>query len=316
MEDDLPTNPDEALAYLSDDDRGDGLPVVPATQERVDDMAAEATRSANETITAVPTGGDDLTVERLANCAVMAGCAPEYMPVLEAAFEGFGRMENLAAALATTSGFAPAVLVNGPIRDDLGFNDDTGLFGPCFRANATIGRAITLAFVVVGGTRPRQGTMATQTHPGRYTFCFAENEEAAAWEPVHVARAGFDAEESAVTALCLQAPKLFSEGDLTDPSDVLTAAVDGVSAASTTGMPAGESVVVLGQDHAGRLGEAYSRNEVAEHLVDNAERWDGDPLFESTDDILIAAGGGIGNYSSAIPMWPRGTPPQTVRIGG
>lgn len=314
MEDDLPTDPDEALEYLADDERGDGLPVVPATDERVGETVAAGSCAADKRITTVPTGGGELTAERLAQCAVMAGCEPAAMPVLEATFEGFGRMENLTAALATTSGFAPAAVVNGPIRDELGFNDDTGLFGPCYRANATIGRAIALVFVVVGGTRPSSGTMATQTHPGRYTYCFAENEAASAWKPFHVARTGFDADESAVTALCLQAPKLFSEGDLTEPADILATTADGVSAASTTGLPAGESVIVFGSDHAGRLGEAYTRAEVAEYLLEHAERWDGSPLFESTDDVLILAGGGIGNYSSAIPMWPRGTPPQTVRI--
>jgi hypothetical protein len=246
----------------------------------------------------------------------MAGCRPDYFPVLVAAFRGFDRMENLGAALATTSGFAAGAVVNGPVSDELDFNAGTGLFGPGYRANATVGRAINLTFMEVGGTRPGQGTMATHTHPGRYTYCFAENEAASSWAPLHAARGGFDADDSAVTAMCLQAPKLVSEGNRTEPADVLDALAAGATGANATGGPTGETLLVLSEDHAGRLGETYARTEVAEYLVEHAERSDGSALFDSTEDVVIVAGGGIGNYSSAIPMWPRGTPPQTVGVDG
>jgi hypothetical protein len=314
MDGDLPPDAEAALDQLEATEGGDGLPVVPPTDERVERMLEGASLDPDEELMAVPTSGAPLTGERLAECAVMAGCRPDYVPVLVAAFEGFDRMENLGAALATTSGFAAAAVVNGPIRDDLDFNAGTGLFGPGYRANATVGRAINLTFMEVGGTRPGQGTMSTQTHPGRYTYCFAENEAASAWEPFHVARGGFDADDSAVTAMALQAPKLVSEGNETGVDDVLEALADGVSGAQATGGPTGETVVVLGEDHAGRLGEAHTRADIAEYLVDHAERSDGSALFESTDDVFVLAGGGIGNYSTAIPMWPRGTLPQTVAI--
>ncbi len=314
MAGDLPDDAEAALDHLEDAEGGDGLPVVPPTDDRVERMLGEVDLDAAAGITDVPTSGQTLTVERLAACAVMAGCRTEYFPVLVAAFEGFDRMENLGAALATTSGFAAAAVVNGPIRDELGFNAGSGLFGPGYRANATVGRAINLTFMEVGGTRPGSGTMATHTHPGRYTYCFAENEAASAWAPLHVARAGLDADDSAVTAMCLQAPKLVSEGNRTAAADVLDALAEGVSGAQATGGPTGETVVVLSEDHAGRLGESHSREDVAHYLVEHAERSDGSPLFESTEDVFIVAGGGIGNYSSAIPMWPRGTPPQTVEV--
>jgi hypothetical protein len=310
----LPDDAEAALDQLEETEGGDGLPVVPPTDERVDRTLEETSVGAEHAITTVPTSGRTLTVERLAECAVMAGCRPAYFPVLVAAFDGFDRMENLGAALATTSGFAAAAVVNGPIRDELGFNAGTGLFGPGYRANATVGRAINLTFMAVGGTRPGSGTMATHTHPGRYTYCFAENEDASAWDPLHVARGGLDADDSAVTTFCLQAPKLVSEGNDTEVADVLDALAEGVTGAQATGGPTGETVVVLSEDHAGRLGEARTRDDVAEYLVAHAERSNGSALFDSPDEVFIIAGGGIGNYSSAIPMWPRGTPPQTVAV--
>jgi hypothetical protein len=122
------------------------------------------------------------------------------------------------------------------------------------------------------------------------------------------------AEHSAVTTFCLQAPKLVSEGNDTAVADVLDALAEGVSGAQATGGPTGETVVVLSEHHAGRLGEAHTRDDVVAYLVEHAERSGGSALFASREEVFILAGGGIGNYSSAIPMWPRGTPPQTVRI--
>lgn len=179
----------------------DGLPIVPPTPERVEAMIAGAGRPGDDSVGILAPGNGAATVEKIAVNAVMAGCRPEFMPVLLAAVEAVADPDfNLKAVQVTTNPVAPLVIVNGPVRDRLGFNSGYGCFGPGWRANATVGRALRLVLINVGGGLPGVADMAVAGHPGKYTFCVGENEAENPWEPLHVER-GFRGDDSVVTVV-------------------------------------------------------------------------------------------------------------------
>jgi len=179
----------------------DGLPIVPPTPERVTAMVAASRRRADEVLALLPPGHGAATVEKIAINAVMAGCRPEYMPVLLAAVEAMADpVFNLNAVQGSTNPVAPLLIVNGPARHQLRFNSGYGCFGPGWRANATVGRAIRLILINVGGALPGEKDMAVAGQPGKYTFCVAENEEESPWAPLHVER-GFARDTSVVTVV-------------------------------------------------------------------------------------------------------------------
>src|SRR2546425_822017 len=161
----------------------DGLPVVPPTRGRVERAIAASGRGPDELIGLVPPNYGRATVEKIAVNAVMAGCRPEYLPVVLAAVEAVcDDAFDLHGVSATTNAPAPLVIVNGPLRGELDINCGAGVFGSGWRANATIGRALRLVCVNVGGARPGEVSMSTLAHPGRYTYCIGEREEAWLWE--------------------------------------------------------------------------------------------------------------------------------------
>ncbi len=177
----------------------DGLPVVPPTAERVARMLAGTTREPDEVVALVPPDLTSCTVEKIAINAVLAGCKPEYLPVVIAAVEAACTDEFNAHGLLCTTWFSgPLVLVNGPIGRAIGMNSGVNALGQGNRANATIGRALQLVIRNVGGGRPGEIDRATLGNPGKYTFCFAEREHDSPWEPLHVER-GFAATQSTVT---------------------------------------------------------------------------------------------------------------------
>ena len=194
------------LAALQDEhelafERGwsDGLPVVPPTEERVLKMLAGTTRSPAEIIGIVPPDNVPCSIEKVAINAVMAGCKPEYLPVVLAAVEAACRDEFcLHGVLATTYFVGPIVIVNGPIRDQIGMNWRHNVLGQGNRANSTIGRALQLVIRNVGGGRPAGVDRATLGQPGKLGFCIPEREHDSYWEPLSVER-GFAPGESTVT---------------------------------------------------------------------------------------------------------------------
>ncbi|HLZ20662.1 MAG TPA: thioredoxin family protein [Ktedonobacterales bacterium] len=177
----------------------DGLPVVPPTRERVLRMLEGTAREPSEIVAVVPPDMVACSVEKVAINAVMAGCRPEYMPVVLAAVAAACTDEfNMHGLLATTYASGPVVIVNGPIARAVGMNSGGNALGQGNRANATIGRALQLVVRNVGGGRPGEVDRATLGNPGKYTFCFAEDEEGSPWEPLSVER-GVAAGASAVT---------------------------------------------------------------------------------------------------------------------
>ena len=177
----------------------DGLPVVAPTPERVEAFLAAAALSPQELLGEVPTREVRVTAEHAAINAVMAGCLPEYFPVVVAAVRAhLHEKGNCHSTTGTLSGAAQAVIVNGPIRGEIGIECGAGCLGPGFRANATIGRALRLVVRNVCRAIPGVLDRASFSTPARYSFCFGENEEASPWTPLHVER-GFQPDQSAVT---------------------------------------------------------------------------------------------------------------------
>ena len=156
-------------------------------------------RVPNEIVAVVPPDLVECTVEKVAINAVMAGCKPEYMPVVLASVEAACIDQFCMHGLLATTWFSgPMIVVNGPIRKSIGMNWAGNCLGQGNRANATIGRALQLTIRNVGGGRPQGVDRATLGNPGKYTFCFAEDEDDSPWEPLSVER-GIDAGTSAVT---------------------------------------------------------------------------------------------------------------------
>jgi peroxiredoxin len=185
----------------------DGLPVVPPTEARVLRMLSGTRRAPDEVVAVVPPNCAPATVEKIAINAVMAGCKPEYLPVVLAAVEAAcSDAFNMHGVLATTYFAAPLLIVNGPIRQRISMNAGLNVLGQGNRANATIGRALNLVVRNLGGGRPGEVDRATLGQPGKYTYCIAENEEANPWEPLHVER-GFARDDSTVTLFAAEAPR-------------------------------------------------------------------------------------------------------------
>ncbi|MDO8672552.1 MAG: hypothetical protein Q7O66_14145 [Dehalococcoidia bacterium] len=179
----------------------DGLPIIPPTEERVMAFVKYVGREPEEVVAEIPPGFGVATIEKLAINAVMAGCRPEYFPVLLAAVEAIMEPEfNLNGIQCTTNPAAPLLIINGPIRDQLGINSNANALGQGCRANATIGRALRLVLLNVGGAIPGTVDKATLGQPGKFTFCLGENEEENPWEPLHNER-GFSRDQSAVTVV-------------------------------------------------------------------------------------------------------------------
>ena len=190
---------DDVAEFMFDQGFSDGLPLVPPTPERVMRMLAGTPRGAQDLVAVSPPNMGLATVEKIAINAVMAGCKPEYLPVVIAAVEAVCTDEfNIHGVNATTMGASPVIVVNGPIRGRIGMNMKLGALGAGNRANATIGRAVRLVIRNVGGARPGGVDRSTLGNPMKITMCFAEWEEGSPWEPLHVER-GFKPEDSVVT---------------------------------------------------------------------------------------------------------------------
>ncbi|HEX5188665.1 MAG TPA: redoxin domain-containing protein, partial [Streptosporangiaceae bacterium] len=228
----------------------DGLPVVPPTRQRVDAMLGGADGAA--CIGEVPPSMGEATMERVAACAVLAGCRPAYFPVVVAAARALlDPAFNVHGQAVTTQPAGQLVVINGPVRRALGLNSGMGVLGPGSRPNLTIGRAVRLLLTLLGGATPGTLDRATLGHMGKVGFCVAEDEETSPWEPLHVER-GFEAGQSVVTLIASDAPQNISDHRSRTPEDLAyILAWAAASAWSTNWWPLAEpSVFVICPEHA------------------------------------------------------------------
>lgn len=269
---DISDSYDEIYEYAYANGWTDGLPIVPPTEERVRRAIDYVGRDGSEVIAEIPPAMGDATIEKIAINAVMAGCRPEYMPVLIAAVEAMVEPKfSLYGVQNTTNPVAPLLVINGPIRKKLDINCGAGILGPCWRSNATIGRAVRLILLNLGGATPGSVDKATHGMPGKYTFCFGENEEASPWEPLHVTR-GFPAETSAVTLIAPAGTTNVNAANR-DPREIIQLIANTLAQWGSNSMVygMGESLVIMNTGHAEVLSRAgYSKADVQKALWQDA----------------------------------------------
>jgi hypothetical protein len=250
----------------------DGLPVMPVTESVLAEFLAETTRDPDEVLLAMPHLNRACTVRLAAINAAMAGCRPEYFPVVLAAWAAL-QAENYAprGIWQSTTGTAPMLLVNGPIREQIGLNSQGNVFGSGFRANATIGRALRLTAINAFGLRPHELDQATQGNPAKYTACIAENEEQSPWSPFHVEH-GFDAESSTVTAMTMRSVAHIEARHTTDPEQLALDLADTIRRTGALIHQTISACVALGPEHAALFARAgWSKDEVRRFVYEHAD---------------------------------------------
>lgn len=310
----------------------DGLPVIVPTAERVARMVLATGLDGDLVLGAMGPSGGVATIEKVAVAAVMAGCLPDHVPVVLAAVRAvIDPAFDLTEMQATTHCTAPLIIVNGPARETCGgIASGFGALGPGHRANACIGRALRLAMINIGGGRPGTSDMALLGHPGKFTYCLAEDEAASPFPPLHTTF-GREPEDSAVTVIGAEAPHsvIYSAvGDpATDTEGLLTALASGLASLASNNaiLTGGQAVIVLNPDHAAILGAGgRSRGEVQAALQARcartlgelrvvagglAGRGDDDAIrqaFHAPEDLHLLVAGGSGLYSMVMPTWCAG----------
>lgn len=275
----------------------DGLPIVPPSRWRVADFVAASGRAAGDLIAMIPPMGGKATVEKLAANAVMAGCKPEYMPVIIAAVEALlDPAVNVGGMICSMHSAIPLLIVNGPIRGALGINSGFNVFGQGHRANATIGRAINLILVNLGGAKPGEADRSTFGQPGNFAFCIAENEENSPFDPLHVDR-GFARNDSTVTVIGAEPPHINNNATAETPQDVLLTTVSMMkNLGSMNSYLQGESVVCLSPEHADIIARhGWKKTDVQQFLFEHARN----PVRE------LKRGGPYGSDVGKYQTWPR-----------
>ena len=216
---------DDEFEFMFDQGFSDGLPVIPPTPERVLRMLSGTKRDSQDVIAQMPPNMGEVTVEKVAINCVLAGCKPEYMPIVMAAVEAVVTDDfNIHGVMATTMGASPVLVVNGPIRDRVGMNSGIGALGQGNRANATIGRALRLIIRNIGGAKPGGTERSTLGNPMKFTMCFAEWEEESNWEPLHVER-GFQKGDSVVTAFAMHGGPVLTADEMSLTGEPLAGSI-------------------------------------------------------------------------------------------
>jgi hypothetical protein len=320
----------------------DGLPVVPPTPERVLRMLAGTSRAADDVVGIVPPNNVACTVQKVAINAVMAGCKPEYMPVVLAAVEAACLDEFcMHGLLATTYFSSPVVIVNGPITQRIGMNSGVNALGQGNRANATIGRALQLVIRNVGGGKPGGVDRAALGNPGKYTFCFAEREQDSPWQSLAVER-GFATEASTVTLFAGDGVQgIFDQLSRTPESLAKSFAQCLRVVAHPKIALAADAILVVSPEHARVFAQAgWSKAQLKQELQQLLQfpgsemvRGAGGiaegvpsqfeaatlPKFKPDGLHIVHAGGTAGLFSAVIGGWvasgPMGSTAVTVAIG-
>ena len=310
----------------------DGLPVVPPTEQRVKEFIERSGRPSDEVVGELPERRREITVDKVAANAVMAGCLPEYMPVVLAATEAMLEpIFNLVGPSSSMGGSAILSIVNGPIAKELNINSRNNLFGPGNRANATIGRAVRLILMNACAAIPGVFDRSVIGHPGKYTYCIAEADTETHWTPLHVER-GFSPAESTVTVFAGESPRQIRAVGHPEPimmaiADVASSLGSNMSTSGSVGdtgigVRQGQIVVTIAGNS--NLWKDWTKSQIKEYLFNRTHRSVADlkaamvlkgdlepndgqimiPLIPEPDDILlIFAGGEESNMSSVIPSW-------------
>lgn len=316
------TNFNEVIEKYMENGWTDGLPIIPPTLDRVNEMLHYAGLKADDVLGGIPERKRVFTAEKAAINAVMAGCLPEFFPIVVAALTAMSDSKfNLHGPSASTHGSGILLMVNGPVVKQIGLNSGQGVLGSGNRGNATIGRAIQLVLRNVGGGR--EFDRSTLGHPGKFTYCIAE--EDTEWKPLHVER-GFQPEESTVTVFAGEGPNQVSNSMASTPESILLSVADRMTALGTFNMINQQqyTVVLCPEHYHTCLSNDWDKKDVKQFLFENAHRPISDfkkygmlpgeiteedvqtlkTAVPSPEDILLlVAGGEAGRFSATIPGW-------------
>ncbi len=329
----------DEFEYFLEKDWSDGLPVVTPTEARVARMITGTKRNPDELIGNIPPAMEPVTVRTAAIHALMAGCKPEYLPVVLGALPLMLREEfNLNGVQGTMHGVAPLMIVSGPYAQHIGIHGGNGCFGPGFRANAAIGRAIRLMLMNLGGGIAGLASATIFATPMRYTACLTENIELSPWESLAVSK-GYQATDNVITCAMVESPRLTFDDVSDEPQRLLTGIADAMTAMGSWNMHArSDMVVAMGPQHASICARAgMSRADVHAWLVARAGRkvrdltgggnWrpqrvhalapfmqldpDNDdcfiPVIKVADDLQLMVAGGWGPCTAVCHGWSGGS---------
>jgi len=329
---------DDEVEFMFDQGFSDGLPLVPPTPERVLRMLAGTQRDPQEILAVMPPNMGDVTVEKVAINAVMAGCKPEYMPVINTILQAICTDEyNIHGVMATTMGASPVVVVNGPIRERIGMNMKLGALGQGNRANATIGRAVRLVIRNVGGAQPGGTERSTLGNPMKFTMCFAEWEERNPWGALHVER-GFNETDSVISVFTMSSgPTLIVDQDSRTGAGLAgTMGLSLESAFNTKAHFATDCLLVVVPEHVDTfVRDGYTKADIRRRIQEVTARPIRDlvaddvsgtgfkaevvaamdeetrnkmlPKFRTEEDIhIVVAGSEAGKFSGAFHGWATG----------
>ena len=311
----------------------DGLPVVPPTEPLVREMLDGYGGDPSYSLGVMQPRNAQATLEKLAINAVMAGCKPEYFPVVVSAVKAsLDKDFNLGGNAATTGGAAQVMIINGPISAELDINGDAACFGPGSRSNAAIGRALRLVIRNVGGLIPGEMDKATLATPGRYSFCFSENESRSPWEPRNI-EVGYAEGSSTVTLMAVRGVYTLMETTVSSGLEVLQTIVGNMQAVGISNYyqigTGAQIAVVLCPEHAEEVAAAgLSKSDVQEFIYQNARMpisklvgrahygnrnwpsWIDEnnpetlvPIVRSSEDLMVLVAGGDGRHSAWLAGW-------------
>lgn len=324
----LNDDPESVYAHFYQRGWTDGLPIIPPTTDRVSRFLKNYPGASTDVIAVIPHLKGEATVERIAVNMVMAGCLPDYLPVVLAAVEAMMVPRfNFQAVQSTTNAVAPLLILNGPAIERFDFNCRENVFGQGARANATVGRAIRLILINIGGADPGKLDRATHGHPGKYSYCVAENETESPWDPLHVER-GFERDDSVVTVVGADAPMNINDASSTSAEGVLHSVASAmITPGSNNALRGGEPLVIFSPEHAELIArDGWSKMDIRGFLyenskisferfsVENRERirllrqsWlekEGDTgavaVADSPNAIMFLVTGGLGKHSMLI----------------
>ena len=314
----------------------DGFPVVTPTEARVQQMLKSTRRDPDELLGHIPPAMGPATVRTIAIHALMAGCKPEYLPVVLGAIPLILRPEfNMNGVQATMGPVAPLMIVNGPYAKQIGLPGGNGCFGPGFRANATIGRTIRLMLLNLGGGIPGIGSATVFASPLRYTACLTENIDDSPWESLAVSR-GYAPDDDVITCAMVESPRIYHDDVSKDPERLLTGIADSMNSMGSFNMvqPNSDLLVAMSPEHARICAQAgLSRADVHRKLCAIAGRKQGDLKragqwrrsriekcgFDPDDDdffipaiknpayLHLIVAGGQGPQSAIAPGWGGGS---------
>ena len=322
---------DEIEDKMYEEGLTDGLPIIPPTEERVMRMIEYNKLDPQLLIGEVEPGKGPATVEKIAINSVMAGCRPEYLPVVIAAVKAWQKKGfDLFGVQATTHPCGMVAIINGPVRDKLKINYESGCMGPGWRANATIGRAIRMVMLNIGGAAPGPVDKSTQGSPCKFTFCFGENEAASPWEPFHVER-GFDINDSTISVVGLEGPHDINGQDSQTAEDFCRIAASSIMSPGSSNFrfrTGSDLLICLGPEHVSIIArDGWSKRQVQEFIYEHSKvpfsmihqhhiehrkktpaqygEFDGDtiPVVLAPENIKIVVAGGAGLHSCWMPNW-------------